>query len=59
MGDFETDSNSSTVNKDSMQYTLWVFFILACFILNIAFMNFIIAVIQESYEKVMSSVHSN
>ncbi|CDW84834.1 wd-40 repeat protein [Stylonychia lemnae] len=53
-GDFTTDNY-----KDQSQYLIiltWIVWIIAVIILNIIFMNFIIAVISESYEKVMQKI---
>jgi len=53
-GDFSTDDY-----KDQGSFLVpltWSLWIIAVFILNIVFMNFIIAVISESYEKVMQKL---
>ncbi|CDW87575.1 UNKNOWN [Stylonychia lemnae] len=53
-GDFSTDNY-----KDQSQYLViitWIVWIIAVISLNIIFMNFIIAVISESYEKVMQKI---
>jgi len=53
-GDFATDDY-----KDQGSFLVpltWSLWIIAVFILNIVFMNFIIAVISESYEKVMQKL---
>lgn len=50
-GDFELDGYPEL---DSQLIILaWIIWIFAVLILNVIFMNFIIAVISESYEKVM------
>ncbi|CDW88438.1 UNKNOWN [Stylonychia lemnae] len=53
-GDFSTDNY-----KDQSQYLViltWIVWIVAVISLNVVFMNFIIAVISESYEKVMQKI---
>jgi len=53
-GDFATENY-----KDQLGFLIpltWTLWIIAVFILNIVFMNFIIAVISESYEKVMQKL---
>lgn len=49
-GDFELD-NYATLKPD-MIFITWFIWFVAVFALNIIFMNFIIAVIYESYSKV-------
>jgi len=50
-GDFELDAYP---DLDSQLIILaWIVWVFAVLILNVIFMNFIIAVISESYEKVM------
>jgi len=49
-GDFNVDDYQF---QDSLVYISWIVWIIAVLVLNIIFMNFIIAVISESYEKVM------
>lgn len=52
LGDFDLDNyNEGTSN--GMIILRWTIWLLAVFIMNVIFMNFIIAVISESYEKVM------
>ncbi|CDW71472.1 UNKNOWN [Stylonychia lemnae] len=53
-GDFSTDNY-----QDQSQYLVvltWLVWVIAVISLNIVFMNFIIAVISESYEKVMQKI---
>ncbi|CDW71404.1 UNKNOWN [Stylonychia lemnae] len=53
-GDFATDNY-----KDQSQFLViitWIVWIIAVIALNIIFMNFIVAVISESYEKVMQKI---
>ncbi|CDW73620.1 UNKNOWN [Stylonychia lemnae] len=53
-GDFATDNY-----KDQSQYLViltWIVWVIAVIALNVVFMNFIIAVISESYEKVMQKI---
>ncbi|CDW90342.1 UNKNOWN [Stylonychia lemnae] len=53
-GDFSTDNY-----RDQSQYLViltWLVWIIAVLTLNIVFMNFIIAVISESYERVMQKL---
>ena len=53
LGDFELDSYDDD-GKSLPHITLrWIIWIISVLIINIVFMNFIIAVISESYEKVM------
>ncbi|CDW78074.1 wd-40 repeat protein [Stylonychia lemnae] len=50
-GDFNTDGY-----KDQQSYLViitWIIWIVAVLVLNVVFMNFIIAVISESYERIM------
>lgn len=41
-----------------MTYVTWTVWVIAVLILNVVFMNFIIAVISESYEKIMQKLVS-
>ena len=50
-GDFEIDEYQNL--DSSLIIVAWIIWIFAVLILNVIFMNFIIAVISESYEKVM------
>ena len=53
LGDFDVD-NYGDVQDHFMLATLrWVIWLIAVLVLNIIFMNFIIAVISESYAKTM------
>ena len=54
-GDFYVDSFKET-NSTLLVVMSWALWIIAVFVLNIIFMNFIIAVISESYEKVMQKL---
>ncbi len=51
LGDFELDP--FTNQRDKLIGFSWALWMIGVFILNVMFMNFIIAVISESYEKVM------
>ena len=53
-GDFQTD-NYNLIGKELVAVT-WVIWILAVLVLNIIMMNFIIAVISQSYERVMQKM---
>lgn len=53
-GDFDTESYGD--QDDSLVTLTWIIFILAVFVLNIILMNFIIAVISQSYEKIMQKL---
>jgi Ion transport protein len=50
-GDFEVDDYAE--KESAIVYITWIIWLIAVLILNIVFMNFIIAVISESYEKIM------
>lgn len=52
-GDFELDDYSG---QKKMVVVSWLIWLIAVFVLNLTFMNFIIAVISESYEKVMEKI---
>ena len=52
VGDFVLDDYKDQTLTSTVTVA-WVIWAIAVFILNIIFMNFIIAVISESYEKVM------
>ena len=52
LGDFMLDDYKDQMATSTVTVS-WVIWAVAVFILNIIFMNFIIAVISESYEKVM------
>ena len=60
LGDFDLDNygGTSTENPESLSIIIlrWVIWVMGVFIMNIVFMNFIIAVISESYEKVMQKL---
>ncbi len=51
LGDFELDP--FTNQRDWLIIFSWSLWMIGVFIMNVMFMNFIIAVISESYEKVM------
>ena len=53
-GDFSTDDYNQQSNF--LIPITWSIWIIAVFVLNVIFMNFIIAVISESYEKVMQKL---
>jgi hypothetical protein len=53
-GDFEIDNYSS--QRASLIIFTWLVWIVGVLALNVVFMNFIIAVISESYEKVMQKL---
>ncbi|CDW78457.1 wd-40 repeat protein [Stylonychia lemnae] len=53
-GDFNVDNYHS--QGDLLVIFSWIIWLLAVIILNIVFMNFIIAVISESYERVMQKL---
>eukprot|EP00347_Sterkiella_histriomuscorum_P008450 403345053 len=53
-GDFNVDSYKD--QSSSLVIISWVIWIIAVMLLNVMFMNFIIAVISESYEKVMQKL---
>jgi hypothetical protein len=50
--DFEIDAYSE-IDYAIVRYLAWLIWLIAVLILNVVFMNFIIAVISESYEKIM------
>jgi hypothetical protein len=53
-GDFELDSYAS--QKENLIIFTWIIWIMGVLALNVTFMNFIIAVISESYERVMQKL---
>lgn len=53
LGDFELDS-FKTQKVSVLLYFSWIMFVIAVFVSLLVFLNFIIAVISESYEKVMT-----
>eukprot|EP00347_Sterkiella_histriomuscorum_P010233 403377082 len=53
-GDFELDDYAS--QKPQLILATWAIWVSAVFVLNLIFMNFIIAVISESYERVMTKL---
>ncbi|CDW79314.1 wd-40 repeat protein [Stylonychia lemnae] len=53
-GDFQLDDYHS--QEDGLVIFTWVIWLIAVMTLNIVFMNFIIAVISESYERVMQKL---
>eukprot|EP00347_Sterkiella_histriomuscorum_P015684 403356086 len=53
-GDFNVDSYKD--QSSALVIISWVIWIIAVMLLNVMFMNFIIAVISESYEKVMQKL---
>eukprot|EP00347_Sterkiella_histriomuscorum_P017796 403347960 len=54
LGDFNVDSYKD--QSQPLAIISWIIWIIAVMILNVMFMNFIIAVISESYEKVMQKL---
>ena len=54
LGDFELEG--FTNQRDSLITYSWALWMIGVFVINVMFMNFIIAVISESYEKVMQRV---
>jgi hypothetical protein len=52
LGDFELDDYEDDSSMGIILFR-WFIWLTGVFILNVIFMNFIIAVISESYEKVM------
>jgi hypothetical protein len=56
-GDFEVDEYPS-IDYAVVRYLAWLIWLFAVLILNVVFMNFIIAVISESYEKIMQKLVS-
>jgi Ion transport protein len=57
IGDYDTDTltNRDATNFPFLSWTLWFIVMLVG---NIVFMNFIIAVVSESYEKCMQSMNA-
>ena len=55
-GDFDLDNFGNSGDSLAIMILRWSIWILAVFIMNVIFMNFIIAVISESYGKVMQKV---
>ena len=54
LGDFELEG--FTNQRDSLITFFWALWMIGVFVINVMFMNFIIAVISESNEKVMQRV---
>ena len=54
LGDFELEG--FTNQRDSLITYSWALWMIGVFVMNVMFMNFIIAVISESNEKVMQRV---
>ena len=52
-GDFDMDNFGNTDDNIEKIMLTWFIWIIGVLIMNVIFMNFIIAVISESYEKVM------
>jgi len=52
LGDFELD-NFEDGSSLGIIYLRWLIWVIGVFVLNLIFMNFVIAVISESYEKIM------
>ena len=56
IGDMETDtfgSDDPTKPNNAKSYLTWGIWLIGAFLTNIVFLNFIIAVISDSYAKVM------
>jgi hypothetical protein len=54
LGDFELDKFHDASNQSlAILWAMWVSWAVAVFMSSLVFLNFIIAVISESYEKVM------
>src|SRR5438105_3378558 len=54
LGDFELDKFHGASNGSlTILWAMWIFWAAAVFLSSIIFLNFIIAVISQSYEKVM------
>ena len=53
IGDMETDSFAEDKPMEAKSFLIWVIWLIGAFITNIVFLNFIIAVISDSYAKVM------
>ncbi len=49
----DSDFGAFTEQKNNLKLFSWLLWMISLFTLNVMFMNFIIAVISESYEKVM------
>ena len=60
LGDFDVDSYGTTIDGEPEKLEIiilrWIVWIMAVFVMNVIFMNFIIAVISQSYEKVMQKL---
>lgn len=52
----DSNSLSENVNSKSLSFLIWIIWLIAAFITNIIFLNFIIAVISDSYTKVMHKI---
>jgi len=57
LGDFDLDNYNDGSNLGIIVLR-WIIWLVSVFIMNVIFMNFIIAVISESYEKVMQKLIS-
>lgn len=53
VGDMETDDFGKGSPIKARAFLIWAIWLLGAFITNIVFLNFIIAVISDSYAKVM------
>jgi hypothetical protein len=51
IGDFDTDD--SIINNSDYKVLIWLFYFMILIIGNVVFMNFIIAVVNQSYENCM------
>lgn len=56
VGDMETDDFNKNDPGKAKSFLIWMIWLLAAIITNIIFLNFIIAVISDSYAKVMHKI---
>lgn len=56
VGDMETDEFNSNEPGEAKSFLIWIIWLIAAIITNIIFLNFIIAVISESYTKVTQKI---
>ena len=54
IGDFDT--NDSYISNSDYKILIWIIYLIVIVIGNVIFMNFIIAVVNESYEKCMTTM---
>ena len=55
LSDFDFDGYNNSQNT-TMIYIRWIIWLISAFIMNVILMNFIIAVISESYDKIMQKL---